>query len=273
MANYIPQYTLQYSTFIKRALVESLQAAFNAHPTAQVANANVAIDFGRERWKLPGVIIKFYERELPNAGVGHVEWGVSPQDPNPAAPTMFIKYYHRLYQGDIGFDIYAMSSVDRDLVRDALIEVLTMNEATDSVTSGGTNFLNRFYLDMENTPYGTWHFPVLMLDKITGYGEQHQSAPWQPEDTLVYSVSYRVPIWGEFYSLTPTLPASTGLLQEVDVYPYAQNFDGVNLEPTPAENPDAPTVYNPNVPRTDPTAYTTANWYRFTGWPAGAEII
>lgn len=265
---YVPQATLQYSTFIKRALVEALQAAFKAHPTHQVANTRVAIDFGHDRWKLPGVIIKFYERMLPNAGVGHVEWLPSPADPNPASPTQFLKYYHRLYQGDVGFEIYGESSVDRDLVRDALVEVLAMNEATDSVTPGGSAFLNRFYLSGANTPYGLWHYPVLLLDKITGYGEQTTVAPWQPEDVLIYQVSYRVPIFGEFYSLTPPTQSSTGTLGGVEVYPYFPPWD-----PTPDLNPFQPTVYDPNVAPTDPTAYVDHGWYRFTGIPPGTEII
>lgn len=246
---YAPQNTLQYSTFIKRAVVESLAAAFKNHPMPVVASSRVEIDFRHDRWQLPGIIVKFYERTLPSAGVGHVEYLISPQDPNPSAPTMFVKYYHRMYEGDISFEIWAQSSVDRDLLRDALIEVLTMTDAT----TAGNAFLTRFYDSLSSTPYGQWHFPVLMLDILTGYGEQQTLAPWRPEDMLVYQVGYRVPIFGEFYSNTPTLPSTDTLLQEVDVYPYIAGVD-----PTPEENPDEPG--NPD-------------WLRFTGWPPGTETI
>lgn len=249
MAHYTPQITLQYVTFIKRAITESLQQAFKNHPDPTVAKARVAIDFGHDRWRMPGVIIKYYERELPNAGVGHVEYLPSPQDPDPSHPSLFIKYYHRMYKGDVAFDIYAMSSIDRDLIRDGLIEVLAMTD----VTGPGENFINRFYNALNSTPYGLWHFPVLNLDKITGYGEQAMIAPWEPEDMLVYQASYRVPIFGEFYSTTPTFPSSTGLLEEVDIYPYLPAFD-----PTPEENPDVPGA---------------PGWYRFKGWPSGASEI
>lgn len=253
MAQYVHQQTLEYSTFIKRALRESLAAAFASHPSETVSNTRVALDFGRGRWTLPGVIIKFLERRLPNAGVGHVEYGISPTDPNPDSPTEWIKYYHRFYEGDVSFDIYAASAVDRDVVRDALVEVLAMTDTTVA----GSNFINRFYNELNATPYGLWHFPVLMLDNLTGYGENHTRAPWGGEDALVYQVTYRVPVFGEFYSNTPTSPSSLGILEYVDVYPWIDGTD-----PSPADNPD-----------TIPPTPAPKGWYRFAGWPAGTEII
>lgn len=250
---YYPQQTLQYSTFIKRGLVEALSDAFVGHPAPIVANTVVHIDFTHERWRLPGVLIKFYEQSLKNIGVGHVEWLDSPQDPNPSNPSLFVQYYHHIYHGDVAFEVWAQSAVDRDIIRDGLIEALTMTSATDAVTNAGGAFLNRFYNSLASTPYGQWHFPVLMLDDITGYGERQQVAPWHPEDDLVFSVAYRVPIVGEFYSNTPTLPTSVGLVQEVDVYPWIDGTD-----PSPTQNPD-----NPGAP----------DWYRFTGWPSNAEYI
>jgi hypothetical protein len=242
---YYPQQTIQYSTFIKRALVESLQDALEHHPTPLVASAKVAIDTTHDLFRLPAVIIKFYEREMPNAGVGHEEWLVSPTDPDPENPTEFIKYYHRLYKGDVAFEVWGMSSLDRDLVRDALVEVLTMTD----VTTSGYTFLQRLYFYLNTTPYGLWHFPVLNLDLITGYGEQQTAAPWAPEDTLVYQVTYRVPIFGEFYSNTPTEPMGIGTVSEVDVYPWIPGID-----PPPED--------------VDLDAY-----YKFTGWPTDGAWI
>lgn len=246
---YAPQQTLQYSLFIKRALKESLLAAFANHPSPTVQKAKVELDFQMDRWILPAVLIKFYERKLPNAGVGHVEYLPSPTDPNPNNPTEFIKYYHRMYSGDVSFEVYGQTSVDRDLVRDAFIETIGMNDATLS----GSNFLARFYNDMTQTPYGLWHFPALMWDDITGYGEQTMLAPWRPEDGLVYQVTYRVPIFGEFYSNTPTLPSSNKLLAEVDLYPWVEGLD-----PPPDQHPIS---QYPN------------DWYRFTGWPSNEVYI
>jgi hypothetical protein len=244
--NYTPQSTLQYSLFLKRAIVESLQDAWQNHPTRMVRSTKVDVDFTHDRFALPAVIIHFYEREMPNAGVGHQEWLPAPTDPNPDAPTEFIKYYHRLYKGDVAFEIWAKSSTDRDIVRDALIEVLAMADATLS----GYVFLERLYLYLNQTPYGLWHFPVLNLDLITGYGENQAIAPWAPEDALHYSVTYRVPIFGEFYSPTPVSPnGSMGLVSEVDVYPWVPGID-----PPPQD-------------------VNSSAYYAFNGWPEGSTTI
>jgi hypothetical protein len=243
---YVPQSTLQYSTFIKRALVESLQDALLQHPDPLVKDSKAALDFNHDRFRLPAIIIKFYEREMPNAGVGHFEYLPSPFNVNPAAPTLFIKYYHRLYKGDVSFEIWAKSAVDRDVVRDALIEILAMTDTTNQ----GYAFIERLYLYLNETPYGLWHFPVLNLDLITGYGEGTARPPWNPEDDLHYNVTYRVPIFGEFYSNTPSGVIGTGLVTEVDLT--------TNLTYDISEVPFV-------IEETD--------FYRFTGYFDGAEQI
>jgi hypothetical protein len=248
---YVSQTTLQYVTFIKRGLVEALQDAFNNHPEKVVANAKVALDFTHTRFTLPAVIIRFVERQLPNAGVGHVEYLPAPTDPNPLNPTTFIRYYHRMYRGDVLFEVYGMSSPDRDLVRDALVEVLAMTD----VTTGGSAFVNRLYYFLDRVPYDEWNFPVLNLDLISGSGDENAViAPWAPEDQLVYRSTYSVPIFGEFYSQTPVAPTPAGLVEEIDVYPYVASTD-----PTPDTNPDPGTTMNP--------------WYQFTGWKSSDTVI
>lgn len=215
---YVRQQTLQYKTFVKRAVVEALQNAFKDHPDPEVAKTKIGIEYKTDRADFPAIIVKFYERDLNNIGVGHVEWGPSPEDPNyPTGPfTLFQKYYHRLYKGDLEFEIYAMSSVDRDKVVDALVEILTMAD----VTAGGLNLLDRLYEDIGQTPFSESHFIAFNTDLVTGYGENKEIAPWIPEDTLIYTASYRLPILGEFYSLTPKVPSSTRMVGEVEVYPW-----------------------------------------------------
>jgi hypothetical protein len=157
-----------------------------------------------------------------------------------------------MYQGNVEFDIWGMSSADRDLLADAIIEVLAMVE----VSAAGQRFLDRFYTSLQSTPYGMWHFPTLNLDQITGTGEpQPQPAPWGAEDQLVYETGYRVPIFGEFYSYTPPQPPTGGLVTEVDVYEYPVGADNK----TPID-PTAP------APPVDPSKYD-----KFTGNPPAGQ--
>lgn len=215
---YVRQATLQYKTFIKRAVVEALQNAFKSHPDPELAKIRIGIEYKNDRASFPAIIIKFYERDLNNIGVGHVEWGPSPADPlYPEGPfTYFQKYYHRIYKGDLEFKIYGLSPVDRDKVVDGLVEILTMAD----VTAGGLNLLDRLYEDIGKTPFSESHFLAFNTDLLNGYGEGEEIAPWIPEDTLVYTASYRLPILGEFYSKTPDEPMTTQKVQEVDVYPW-----------------------------------------------------
>jgi hypothetical protein len=149
--------------------------------------------------------------------------------------------------------VYALSPVDRDVVRDGLIEVLAMQD----VTTGGVNFLTRLYQNMDNEPYGDFHYPVLNLDLITGYGEQQSMPAWAPEDDLVYQVTYRVPIFGEYYSNPPYEPSSLGLLQEVDVYPWIPGTDAAPTEPPLGGDPNS----------------ISGGIYKFTGWPEDSQDI
>lgn len=242
------QYTLRYKTFLKRALRNALTAAFQNHPDPTVSGARVALDYGKMDFVLPAVIIKFVETDLPNAGVGHYEWL-----PNPEVPGTFIEYQHRLYHGSAEFDIYGESTTDRDLLSDALIEVLAMDE----VSLPGENFLNLFYNELSSTPFGQWHFPTLNLDNIAPAGESATMAPWQPEDVLVYLTSYKVPVMGEFYSFTPPSPTSFGPIEEVDVYAWPTDSYGNAIDPTRPAPPPIP----------------EGELNKYTGWPTGSETV
>jgi hypothetical protein len=216
---YARQRTIQYKTFLKRAIAEALMNAFNRHPDPSLKKTKVGIEYATDRADFPAIVIKFYEKDIRNAGVGHIEWGPDPSDPKyPDGPTFerFIPYSHRTYHGDIEFEVLAQSSLDRDKVVDALIEVLAMGE----VSVEGETFLNRIYKSFGTTPFSEWHFIALNTDLISGYGEQQMNAPWFAEDVLMYQTAYRLPIFGEFYSLTPAVGGASGLITEVDIYPW-----------------------------------------------------
>jgi hypothetical protein len=227
---YALQQTLQYKTFLKRAMVESIQNAFKNHPDKKIAGSKVGIDYRTDRTDFPQVIVKFYEQTIANAGVGHSEWFPSPTDPNykTGGPyTEFIQYGHRMYRGSLEFEIWALSTLDRDKMADAIIEVLAMSE----VSTEGLAFRARIYESIEEAqPYSHWHFVALNTDLISGYGEQQGFVPWLAEDVLSFQTSYRIPVFGEFYSRTPNPPAPAGLVEEVDIYPWDE-ADPLDIPP------------------------------------------
>lgn len=246
----VTQFTIQYRTFLKRAVRQAMAAALSNHPDPTVTRTDVALDFSLEDFTLPIVIVGFKEQALPNAGVGHYEWWPAPDfdEGNP----IYIEYQHRLYKGSVTFDIYAQSTIDRDVVADAIVETLAMDE----VSTSGLAFINRFYNEIQaNSPAGVNHFPTLNTDQITPNGEQTVPPPWRPEDALIYQTGYSLTVFGEFYSYVPPSPVGSGPVVEVDVYEYPVDGSGKAIDPTlpaPPLNSDG----TPNITGLDYQEYT-----------------
>src|ERR1019366_3077268 len=90
-----PMATLSYKTFLKRIVVQSLRDGFANHPDPTVAATTVSLDYPMNLEKWVGiVIVKFYERDIMNSGVGHVEYLADPATIEGEIPTNWIKYYH-----------------------------------------------------------------------------------------------------------------------------------------------------------------------------------
>jgi len=292
---YVSQQTLQYRVFLKRTITEALQNAFALYEDPTLLKAKIGPDYQTSRANFPSVVVKFYEQQLKNAGIGHVEWGpendvielkgtghitedsgeitglATTQDLYPGVTEVkgdgipknsiviritsdssvlinqnayetrettlslrgelsldekFIEYHHSIYHGDIALEVYGLSSVDRDKIADALVEVVQMG----TVGEEGNSFQERIYDTIGLSPYSNWHFIAVMTELLSGYGDREEMAPWMAEDTWVYRCEYRVPIIGEFYSITPKGDkGALELVKRVKVYPW--NTDGISDDP------------------------------------------
>lgn len=228
----VKQVSPHYKTYVKEALTQALRNAFQLYPDDLVKkHTKVDVDFPLKKVDYPAIVVRFYERTIKNAGIGHREYLELPD-----VPGRFVRYKHIIYSGDIEFAVYAESSLDRDLISDALIHTLTMAETTVYTNQ----FLERIYdQDPDTNPISAGHFVNLNTDSIQGFGESQVAAPWQPEDVLVYQTAYRLGIMGEVYSLTPT-PTTYGKVEKVERYPYMP----ANHEPVPNPNPEDPTPWD-----------------------------
>lgn len=208
----IPIQTIRYKTYVKEALVEALRAAFIGHPDELLAGTQIGIDFPLTENDYPMIVVRFYERQIKNAGVAHQEWFQTTENSG-----RFVRFKHYLYNGDIEFAIYALSSYDRDLIADTVVQILTMGDI-ETYTNA---FLNRIYApDPVTEPTSLEHFINLNTDQIMGFGETQTPAAWQAEDVMVYQTAYRIGIFGEFYSRTPEPQPDYGLVERVDQFPY-----------------------------------------------------
>lgn len=315
---FFPEQTIRYKTFIKRMLVTGLTEVFAKHPDDIIQRTKVSIEFPRTQADYPAVVVRFFERDIFNAGVGHEEmvyltgesdskeievsvshegaiqlnWaptkfatgyrvykgrdsnkesevfatltnsfidtgakGQKQKVPNDItvsfdppivsasvvpggtnqpgdyfyrvtalAPSDAVRFRHYFYTADIELAVYAMSSYDRDLIADTLVQVIAMG-----VLEEWTNtFYERIYPVQAIYPDSMWHFINVNSDTIQGFGETQAQTPWGSEDDLIYQTSYRFGVFGELYSLPPEL--TFVMIQQVILYPY---IDGI--EPPPID--------------------------------------
>ena len=305
--SYLPEKTIRYKTYVKTALVESLKPVFLQHIDEKLRDTKVVIDLPRERQAFPSVVVRFYENEIFNAGVGHEEkidntssqtvtlinttggtFNLTINDEKTAeiaynatsanvksaivglasissgdvqvtgsagGPYTIVfnnyinnqikkietnygnlvganakvlisnsvyKFKHYFYRGDIELAIYALSSLDRDLISDTLVQTIAMGDLADYTN----NFFNRIYpASAEEVPDSIGHFININSDKIAGINETQTAVPWDSENDLMYTSSYRVNVWGEFYSLPPDAPYQ--YVANVFLYPYIEGVDSI----------------------------------------------
>lgn len=159
------------------------------------------------------------------------------------------RYKKYFYDGDVEVAIYALSSYDRDLISDTIVQTLAMGDVADW-TSGFTNTINDPGTN-PSVPDTIDHVFTLNTDQIQGFGETQVPAPWLAEDVMVYQTSYRLGIFGEFYSPVPNQGDGFGLVEIIETYPY-QDGDTV---PTPDwSGPDHAQGTSDDVTTADPWA-------------------
>lgn len=211
--SYLPEKTIKYKTYIKTALVESLKPVFNNHLDKNLQPTKVSIDLPKERQSFPSLVVRFYEKEIKNGGVGHIEHFV---DKNDKA----WKFKHYFYTGDVEFAIYSLSSLDRDLVSDTLVQTISMGDLAEYTNQ----FFSRIYPEnLDAVPDSIGHYININSDQIQGFGETQTATPWNAEDDFVYTISYRVNVFGEFYSLPQDAPYE--FVKDVFTYPYIEGVE------------------------------------------------
>jgi len=247
----LPEQTVPYKTWIKTSLVEGLREVFKDHPDTRIRTKDivrdgkpikfgtkVSIDYPTSELHYPTIVVRFFEREIRNAGVGHVEYLKVDDD-----DVLTFKFRHFLYSGDIEWAIFALSSLDRDLISDSLIQALAMPDMAEYTQ----DFWERIYfpddvgvtVGDQNRSKGRWNYVNLNTDRTLGFGETQTPQPWLSEDQLVYQTSYRTAIYGEFYSLPPVDVIGTGMIERINIYPY----DDYVLNEEPPSGTDDPSPW------------------------------
>lgn len=239
MNGYLPERTVHYKTYIKTAVVEAFKDVFKHHVDELLGRTKVTIDYPRSGADYPALIVRFFEREINSAGIGHVEH-ITVDSPTglPEDPDRTFAFKHSFYKGDLEYVIKGLSSLDRDLISDSVVQTLAMGELEDYTN----RFFNRIYPEEASGQYpdSIWHYINVNTDKIQGTGETQVPTAWGSEDDLEYQTSYRTPVFGEFYSVPPNMPKD--YVRKVLTYPYI-----AGAEPIPQGDPSNSGVWLPPV--------------------------
>lgn len=74
MTDFFPQKTTPYKTFVKNTIVGALGDVFKNHRDPDLQRTRVTLEYPRTKEDYPAVVIRFFERDIFNAGIGHQEY-------------------------------------------------------------------------------------------------------------------------------------------------------------------------------------------------------
>lgn len=212
---FLPETTISYKTYLNKSIVEGLRTVYGSHPDLLIRNTKVTLEFPNTKENYPTIVVRFLEGTVSNAGVGHAEFISSDPDEENSEVSTHIEFKHYFYKGNIEFRIYALSTLDRDLISDSLVQVLAMGD----VLAYTRPFKIRVY-SRTATPQSPWNFINLNTDILNSNGDSQLPAPWGPEDVQVFQTGYRIGVFGEFYSVPPDTTLQR--IEAVNIYPYVE---------------------------------------------------
>jgi hypothetical protein len=125
---------------------------------------------------------------------------------------------HRRFNGSLEIVCQAKSTLSRDVLIDAVEEILAFGRLSSSLTG----FFSTVYGEPD-APYSTLNLTQLHLntDLIQEGDDTQSAAPWHPEDTLIFEGSLIIPVFGGFYNLAP-MDSPAPFIQAVDVITYLE---------------------------------------------------
>ena len=175
-------------------VIPAIQDVFAAYTRErQFANLRVTMDYPLVEIDYPCLVVEYTPQRVVNAGVGHEEWFM---DDN----NILRKWHHSRFEGTIEFNVFALTTKDRDLLADAMEEMIRFGRLDPQLT--------KFFYDIYGQPTApvTPQYTQIMFnaDEIDGGGNSVSIAPWSPEDTLVYETSLSCVVHGGLYSVLPT---------------------------------------------------------------------
>lgn len=241
--------------FVLSTVVTALRDAFGAtyDRDPQLVNLKVTTQYPLEAIDYPCIVVEYDNQVVENAGVGHEEWFND-------SKNILRKWHHSRFEGTMNFEIMGLTPVDRDIMADALTEVIRFGR------------LDEFLLPFFSTLYGLPTDPVALLfnqimfnsDQVHSSGNTASLAPWSPEDLMVYQTSLTSQVHGGYYNVNPQ--DTYGYVTRAILLPYNPNEQPVVIDLTadwnnPLQYLDEDTVKGKGVVGGSSTFYyAKQNW-------------
>lgn len=211
---------VQYKTLVKRTMVRALRSVFTERfYEDQFKNLHIVPEYPMKKQQYPAIVVRYAGSSVTNAGVGHEE--IFYDD----AGNLRL-WYHRLFTGTVELVCLGTTVLDRDILSDAVMEILSFGWLDDI----RGEFFDEVYGDIEDPVSVVTMLNQLHLntDIITPGTESAAPAPWEPEDTLIYQDSLSVNVLGGFYNGLPAI--KIGPVDTVKIVDVSLDIDGSELE-------------------------------------------
>ena len=192
----------EYKIGVKREIIQALRDAITTWPEPSLRNMMVVNEWPTKEITYPMILVKFNEQDIENMGLGHYDLEF---DENNVPKTVL----HWRFRGTVAFEIHALSTQDRDMAATGLLNLLAFGPHVPEFRPFWQEIEDYDFVDM-----------TLLSDDITPGGDSNGPTPWGDDERVVFTTSYTVPIYGEFY----TDPTTSGLVEinKVHVYPYRE---------------------------------------------------
>lgn len=188
-------------------VVSALREAFHSsYYEEQFRNLYISPDFPIRKERYPNVIVGVSISSVEDAGVGHVEQF-------PDSTGMMRKWNKSHFRGSINLTVSTLSTQDRDILTDALIEIIRYSRIRVSLH----DFIHEMYDDQFAKTQRSGRFQLnLNHSTLSISGKSSAPAPWDTEDELVYSQQISVPFFGGSYNAQ--IEGSSQFVSRIDVH-------------------------------------------------------
>ena len=186
----------------------------------QFDGLKVTQEYPLQKVDYPCIVLNYQSSLVENAGVGHYEIF-------PDRDGVLRLWNHNRFEGTLQWNVYALSTLDRDLLADALVEVIRFGRLDTELTT----FFGIIYPSGGDDDYIALTQLMLNSDQMHGGGDSASLAPWQPEDVLVYSTSYTTELHGGYYNVIPS--PELGFWTSIEIMAQMVGENGGVVNPIP----------------------------------------